>query len=78
MDGPDGLRRALLQRQDLLLRTFTENLLTYAVGRRLTARDMPLVRAIVSSAASEGYRFSSFVVGVATSAPFTMTNAARE
>jgi hypothetical protein len=78
MDGPDGLRRALLQRQDLVVRTFTENLLTYALGRRLTPRDMPLVRAIVSRASSQHYRFSAFVTGVATSPAFTMTSAARD
>ena len=48
MDGPAGLRRALLERKELFLRTFTENLLTYALGRRLTVRDASLVRAIVS------------------------------
>jgi cytochrome c553 len=78
MDGPEGLRRALLQRQDLLLRTFAENLLTYATGRRLTVRDMPLVRAIVTNAAADNFRFSAFVKGVTTSAPFTMAAAVRE
>ena len=64
-------------RKELFLRTFTENLLTYGLGRRLTARDASLVRAIVAHAAADNYRFSSFVMGVATSAPFTMTSAAR-
>ena len=35
MDGPAGLRDALLQHQDVFLRSFTENLLTYALGRRV-------------------------------------------
>ena len=77
MDGPAGLQRALLDRKEMVLRTFTENLLTYALGRRLSAADMPVVRAIVASAARDGYRISSFVRGVATSAPFTTTSAAR-
>jgi mono/diheme cytochrome c family protein len=77
MDGPAGLRRALLDRQTMVLRTFTENLLTYALGRRLDASDMPVVRAIVRSAAADSYRMSSFILGVAASAPFTMTSAAR-
>ena len=77
MDGPAGLRRALLERQLMVLRTFTENLLTYAIGRRLEAGDMPVVRAIVRAAEADGYRVSSFIRGVAASAPFTMTSAAR-
>ena len=77
MDGPAGLRRALLDRQTMVLRAFTENLLTYALGRRLEASDMPVVRAIVTAAAADGYRMSSFIRGVAMSAPFTMTSAAK-
>ena len=77
IDGPAGLRRALLDRKELFLRTFTENLLTYGLGRRLTARDASLVRSIVAKAAADNYRFSSFVMGVATSAPFTMTASTR-
>ncbi|PYQ81622.1 MAG: hypothetical protein DMG03_19495, partial [Acidobacteria bacterium] len=35
MNGPSGLRDALLKHRDMVLRSFTENLLTYAVGRRI-------------------------------------------
>ncbi len=35
LDGPEGLRDALLKRQDVFLQTFTENLMTYALGRRI-------------------------------------------
>ena len=41
-------------------------------------RTWPLVRGIVSRAASSGYRFSSFVDGVTTSVPFTMTIVVRD
>jgi hypothetical protein len=77
LDGPVGLRRMLLDRKEMVLRTFTENLLTYAIGRRLAASDMPVVRAIVAAAARDGYRISSFIRGVVGSAPFTMTSATR-
>jgi hypothetical protein len=73
MDGPAGLRDALLKHQDVLLRNFAENLLTYAVGRRVEYGDMPTVRAIVRDAAKNNSRFSSFVVGVVNSAAFRMT-----
>ncbi len=77
MDGPAGLRRALLERQTMVLRTFTENLLTYALGRRLEALGHAGRARHREAAAADGYRMSSFVRGVAASAPFTMTSAAR-
>ena len=37
VDGPAGLRDVLLARRDTVLRTFTEYLMTYALGRRARA-----------------------------------------
>ncbi len=73
MDGPAGLRDALLKHQDVVLRAFTESLMTYALGRRVEAADMPAVRAIVRSAASNDYRMSSFIQGVVASSAFRMS-----
>jgi len=72
MDGPAGLRAALLKHQDAFLLSFTEHLMTYALGRRVESYDMPVVRAIIRDAAKTNYKISSFVVGIATSAPFRM------
>jgi len=72
MNGPDGLRQALLKHSDLVLRSFTENLLTYATGRRVSSADMPAVRAIIRDAAKHDYRLSSFILGVVNSAAFRM------
>jgi hypothetical protein len=46
--------------------------MTYALGRELTHHDMPVVRGIVRDAAGNDYRFSSLVLGIINSAPFTM------
>jgi mono/diheme cytochrome c family protein len=70
MDGAAGLRAALLARQDMVLRNFTQQLMTYALGRRLSYRDMPAVRAIVRAADGGGNRFSSFIAGVVSSDAF--------
>jgi hypothetical protein len=70
MEGPGGLRDALMKHQDVFLQTFTENLMTYAVGRRVEAYDMPAIRAIVRNAAKSNYRFSSFVSGIVNSPAF--------
>jgi hypothetical protein len=70
LDGPAGLRAALLKHQDVFLQTFTENLMTYALGRRVEYFDMPTVRAIVRQAAKADFRVSSFIQGIVQSAAF--------
>jgi len=75
MNGPDGLREALLKHSDMVLRSFTENLLTYAIGRRVEYSDMPAVRAIIRDAAKHEYRLSSFILGVVNSGAFRMSRA---
>jgi hypothetical protein len=72
LDGPASLRRALLDRQEAFVTVAADKLLTYAVGRVVTATDMPAVRAIVRNAARNQYRFSSLVTGVVRSEPFQM------
>jgi hypothetical protein len=74
MNGPAGLRDALLKHSDMVLRSFTENLMTYALGRRLEYTDMPAVRAVVNGAAKEHNRMSAFVLGIVKSAAFRMSD----
>lgn len=69
IDGVIGLRGLLLERRELFVAALTERLLTYALGRTLEPYDMPVVRAIVRSAAKDDYRFSALVQGIAASAP---------
>jgi hypothetical protein len=78
IDGPTGLREALLARQDLFVARAAEKLLTYALGRKVEYYDMPAVRAIVKGAAADDYRFSALVVGIVQSVPFQMRRKAGE
>ena len=78
VDGVVTLRKALMTHPDVFIRTMTEKLLIYALGRGLDARDMPTVRAIMREAAAHDNRFSSFVFGIVHSAPFTMRVAQQE
>jgi hypothetical protein len=64
LDGPAGLRQALLKYKDVVLTSFTESLMTYGLGRRIEYFDMPSVRAIVREAEQNGFRISSFIKGV--------------
>jgi hypothetical protein len=75
LDGPAGLRAALLKHQDVFLQTFAQNLMTYALGRRVEYEDMPTIRAIVKNAGTRENRVSAFVLGIAESAAFRLTTA---
>jgi Protein of unknown function (DUF1592)/Protein of unknown function (DUF1588)/Protein of unknown function (DUF1587)/Protein of unknown function (DUF1585)/Protein of unknown function (DUF1595) len=72
MEGPAGLRQGMLNHSDIFLENFTENLMTYALGRRVEAADMPAVRAILRDSGKNSNHFSSFVLGVVNSAAFRM------
>jgi hypothetical protein len=61
---------ALLNRPEPLVRNFTENLMAYALGRRVEYYDQPTIRAIASEAQENDYRVSSFILGVVTSDAF--------
>jgi hypothetical protein len=73
-NGPVELRAGLLKYRDAYYANVTQQLLAYALGRKKAGRvydyEMPAVRAIVRSAASSGYRWSSIMAGIAASGPF--------
>jgi hypothetical protein len=71
--GPSGLRDALLRHKGVVLLSFTRSLMTYALGRRVEAADMPAVRRIIRNAEAQNYRISAFVAGIVESDAFRMT-----
>jgi hypothetical protein len=70
--GPSGLREALLRHKDVVLLSFTRSLMTYALGRRVEAGDMPTVRRIIRNAEARNYRISAFVTGIVESDAFRL------
>jgi hypothetical protein len=66
------LQKALLKRPTPLIRTFTENLMAYALGRRVEYFDQPTVRRISAEAEANGYKMSDFIVGIVKSDAFRM------
>jgi hypothetical protein len=73
--GPADLREALLKRSTVLVQTFAENLMTFALGRRLGYADMPALRGIVRQAEAADDRLSAFVLGIVKSPAFRMKSA---
>jgi hypothetical protein len=70
--GVEGLRSLLVGHSDDFVRTLTEKLLSYAVGRGVEYYDEPAVRKITKDAAPRNYRWSSLIAGIVKSTPFTM------
>jgi len=72
---PGQLSAVLLKRPIPLMRTLTENLMAFALGRRAEAFDQPAIRAITRRAEADGYPLSSLILGVITSDAFQSSRA---
>ncbi|MBM4193499.1 MAG: DUF1592 domain-containing protein [Gemmatimonadetes bacterium] len=70
VNAPGDLVKSLMSRPLPLARTFTENLMAYALGRRMEDPDQPTVRRITREAGAAGYKFSALVSGVVNSPAF--------
>jgi cytochrome c-type biogenesis protein CcmE len=72
------LREAIFGGRDIFVRSLTEKLMMYAVGRELDYFDMPQVRAVVRRAAADDYRLSSLVSGIVRSDAFRLQGAPKD
>ncbi len=65
-----SFKAALMSRPEVFTRAFTEHMMSYALGRELKVTDKLVVDKIVRNVLADKGRFSSVVVGIATSYPF--------
>jgi hypothetical protein len=72
LDGPDALRKFLLDNRSEFVRTVVEKLFTFAIGRGPEYYDAPSVRQLVRDAEKDEYRWNSVVLALVKSAPFQM------
>jgi mono/diheme cytochrome c family protein len=75
LDGVASLRAYLLSYDEQFVRTVTEKLMSYALGRPLLPADQPTVRRIVREAEEDDYRWSRVVLGIVRSPAFLMRRA---
>ena len=75
LQGSAGLRSFLLSQSNQFVRTVTEKLMTYALGRDLHYFDAPAIRQIVRAAETDDYRWSSVILEIVRSMPFQMRRA---
>jgi len=74
-EGVPGLRKLLVGHREDFVRTFTEKLLAYALGRGLESYDYPAVRNVMRKASANDYRWSAIIVGIVESVPFSVNTA---
>jgi len=72
VNGPTELRQALLKYSPQFVRTITEKLMTYALGRGVEYEDMPVIRSITRQAHNDNDRFMAILMGIIKSDPFQM------
>ncbi len=76
IDSPRTLREALLAEGDReFVRTVTEKLLIYALGRGVLYTDQPLIRRIADDLEQDGDRWSSLVQAIVASDQFRLRRA---
>jgi hypothetical protein len=71
-NGPAGLRETLVKKKDAFVETFTERLLTYALGRGVEEYDFAALRKVTRDAAKDNQKWSSIILGIVNSTPFQM------
>jgi hypothetical protein len=71
-EGLSGLRTLLASHQEDFVRTLTGKLLAYATGRGIEYTDLPAIRKVSRDATRDDYRWSSMILGVVSSPPFSM------
>jgi mono/diheme cytochrome c family protein len=77
-EGVGGLRALMAGHQEDFVRTFTEKLLAYALGRGVGYTDLPAIRTIARDSAPQDYRWSSIILGIVRSVPFSMSSVAAQ
>ena len=75
IDSPATFRQMLLASGDEVVRTVTEKLMTYALGRGVDHADAPAIRRIVNELSASDYRWSALVLGIVESDQFQMRRA---
>lgn len=70
--GPAELKTVLMGRKDQFVRSFSQKMLTYALGRGVESYDKCNVDDIALATAKKGYRFSALVTAIVQSEPFRM------
>ena len=71
-DGITGLKGILANQKTQFARSFTEKMMTYALGRGIEYYDQPTVENIIRQLETQNYRFSVLITEIVKSDPFRL------
>jgi len=69
-NGPTQLKALLMKEKDLFVKSLSEKLLTYALGRGIDLSDKCHIDTIAKQTAKSGYKFSAMINAIVNSDPF--------
>lgn len=69
-DGPNELKKLLMDRKDLFARNLTSRMLGYALGRGLTHHDRCVVVEVTKALAEDDYKAQTLIAEIVKSVPF--------
>jgi hypothetical protein len=72
VESLEDLESGIVARPELFVRTMTEKMFTYSLGRSVEPFDGPAIRKIVQQSSESDYKFSSIVSAIVLSKPFRM------
>ena len=78
IEGPIELKKWFLENKDRFVRNLAEQLLIYALGRRLEYYDQPVIARIVERTKADDYRMRTLITSVVESYPFGHRRSAEE
>jgi len=67
---PSELKEILMKKKEAFIRSITENMLAYALGRGILPGDAPSVDAILAATEKDGYRAQTWLTEIVRSYPF--------
>ncbi len=70
IEGPAGVQQVLQARREQFVKTVSEKLMVYALGRPVEYYDRPALRKVTTQAAANSNRWSSVILGIVNSMPF--------
>ena len=70
-EGPQGLKKILMEDKDRFSRTFIENMLSYAMARELTFLDRDKIDQLYKRSAEKDFRLRDILLEILSSYEFT-------
>ena len=70
-EGPQGLKKILMEDKEIFSRAFIENILSYAMARELTFSDRKNINQLYGQSAKNDFRLRDILLAIVSAESFT-------